>query len=139
MATYEKKGRMTYKDKNGDLYILYPATKKECVDGISEIEDELNALSTSVGETKAQIGSLSDLTTDAKQNIVAAINEMVSKSNGDISEERVSQLIEEYFVENPLPNTPEKGVDYFTEEDKQEMVDAVISSITMYAGEVEDA
>ena len=45
MATYEKKGRMTYKDENGDLYILYPATKKECVEGITEIEDQISQLS----------------------------------------------------------------------------------------------
>lgn len=33
--------------------------------------------------------------------------------------------------------TPEKGVDYYTEQDKQEMVEAVIAALPVYNGEVE--
>lgn len=35
-------------------------------------------------------------------------------------------------------HTPKKGVDYFTEADKQEMVDAVLEALPVYNGEVED-
>ena len=37
MAIFEEKGRMTYKDSNGDLHRLYPVTKKECVEGIEDL------------------------------------------------------------------------------------------------------
>ena len=33
--------------------------------------------------------------------------------------------------------TPEKGVDYFTEADKQELVAAVIAALPVYNGDVE--
>lgn len=36
-------------------------------------------------------------------------------------------------------HTPEKGVDYFTEADKAEMVDAVLAVLPVYNGEVEEA
>ena len=44
-------------------------------------------------------------------------------------------------AEIPIPaiqgKTPEKGVDYFTEADKQELVAAVIAALPVYNGEVE--
>ena len=33
-------------------------------------------------------------------------------------------------------DTPIKGIDYFTEEDKQEMIDSVLASLPIYNGEV---
>ena len=35
--------------------------------------------------------------------------------------------------------TPIKGVDYFTDDDKTEMINAVLASLPVYAGEVADA
>lgn len=44
-------------------------------------------------------------------------------------------------AEIPIPaiqgKTPEKGVDYYTEADKQEFVAAVIDALPVYNGEVE--
>ena len=37
----------------------------------------------------------------------------------------------------PAGYTPEKGVDYYTDADKQEMVQAVIAALPVYNGEVE--
>ena len=36
MATYEEKGQMTYKDEEGNEYLLFPMTKIECVEGLEE-------------------------------------------------------------------------------------------------------
>jgi len=41
MATFENKGRLTYKDTNGDLHRLYPVTQKECIEGMEEIDAHL--------------------------------------------------------------------------------------------------
>ena len=41
MAEFEEKGCMTYKDKDGNLYRLYPETKKECVQGLEDIDAHL--------------------------------------------------------------------------------------------------
>lgn len=38
MATTEHTGLMTYKDENGNLYLLYPITTKDAVEGLDEIE-----------------------------------------------------------------------------------------------------
>lgn len=65
MAIIEQIGRMTYIDANGDQHILYPATKKECVEGFSAIE--------------YFIGDSSKLNTSDKTTLVAAINEVLSK------------------------------------------------------------
>ena len=36
MATYERSPLMTFKDKGGNKYLLYPITKTDCVDGLEE-------------------------------------------------------------------------------------------------------
>lgn len=36
MATYEKKGQMTYVDAAGNEYLLFPKTKPECIPGVAE-------------------------------------------------------------------------------------------------------
>lgn len=41
MSIFEEKGCITYKNKNGDIYRLYPETKKECITGMEEIDDHL--------------------------------------------------------------------------------------------------
>lgn len=61
MAIFEQLGQMTYIDAIGDQHILYPFTKKECVEGLFKIEDS--------------IGNLNELETDNKSNLVEAINE----------------------------------------------------------------
>lgn len=38
MTTYETKGRMTYKDENGDNHIIYPVTKMDCIDDMPDVE-----------------------------------------------------------------------------------------------------
>lgn len=41
MATYEHKGRLTYKDEHGDLHRLYPVTKMECIEDFTTGESVL--------------------------------------------------------------------------------------------------
>lgn len=71
MATYEQLGKMTYIDDIGNQHILYPVTKKECVEGLIDIEDA--------------IGDLEELQTDIKTNLVDAINE-VKTNRGDTTD-----------------------------------------------------
>ena len=47
------------------------------------------------------IGDLDDLTTEAKNTLVAAINEAAGKGGGTVDEETVWQIVEEYLQENP--------------------------------------
>ena len=54
MDTYEHKGRLTYKDENGDLHRLYPVTKAECVEGLVVGESVLYAPQNLTDEQKAQ-------------------------------------------------------------------------------------
>ena len=41
MATYETKGRLTYKDENSDNHIIYPVTKMDCIEDMPDIETEI--------------------------------------------------------------------------------------------------
>ena len=63
------------------------------------------------------VGSRDNLETEDKSTIVAAINEVAARSVTD-------------------GYTPVKGVDYYTEADKTEMVNAVIAALPVYDGEV---
>ena len=66
MATVEKNGLLTYKDKAGNKHLLYPITKSECVYGLDDALNGVNeALSAHVnnknnphGVTPGQIGAL---------------------------------------------------------------------------------
>jgi len=58
MATYENKGRLTYKDENGDLHRLYPVTQRECVEGMEDIDAHLIDKSNPHGVDAEQTGAV---------------------------------------------------------------------------------
>lgn len=51
MPVVEKNGLMKYKDKAGNLYILYPVTNADNIDGLDEMIDEAKKLGTAVAAT----------------------------------------------------------------------------------------
>ena len=51
MPVVEKNGLMKYKDKTGNLYILYPVTNADNVDGLDEVVAEAKKLDTAVAAT----------------------------------------------------------------------------------------
>ena len=54
--------------------------------------------------------------------------------------DEASQSYQEFpAIKGEPGKTPVKGEDYFTEADKQEIVDAVVSALPLYKGEVVDA
>lgn len=53
------------------------------------------------------IGNMDDLTTEAKDSLVAAINEAMTKGGGEIDPEAVQQIVDEYLAQNP----PSDGAD----------------------------
>ena len=53
----------------------------------------------------ALIGDLGSLTTDARENLVAAINEAAQSGSGDIDEDTVREIITNYLKENPIEGT----------------------------------
>jgi hypothetical protein len=89
MAVFEQLGRMTYISANGNQHILYPVTKKECIDGLVDYD--------------YIIGDVIDLETTNKTNIVAAINEIVqnmtNSSGTSIDSQLISQLINDALSE----------------------------------------
>lgn len=60
MTTYEKEGKLTYKDEVGDKHLLYPKTKIHCVDGLETAlashDSHSNNKANPHGVTAAQIG-----------------------------------------------------------------------------------
>ena len=42
MAVIEKSGLLTYKDADGNKTIMYPITKKDCVEGLENLDETLS-------------------------------------------------------------------------------------------------
>lgn len=53
-------------------------------------------------QLQAMIGDLSALDTDAKNNLVAAINEQAAKSGGTVDGDDIAELVEQYLADNPI-------------------------------------
>ena len=82
------------------------------------------------------------------------VKKALAMDSGDtpVDREYIEQIVGEYLAENPAAPgpkgdkgdkgdpgyTPKKGVDYYTSADKAEMVNAVISALPVYNGEVVD-
>ena len=49
----------------------------------------------------SQIGNMNDLTTEAKDSLVAAINEAMDKGGGEVDPEEVWRIVGEYLASNP--------------------------------------
>lgn len=58
MAVLEKNGLLTYKDTAGNKTLLYPITKKECVDGMEDIDAHLENQQNPHGVTAEQAGAI---------------------------------------------------------------------------------
>lgn len=58
-------------------------------------------------QIQSMIGNLDDLETEAKNNLVAAINEAMTKVGGTVDPEAVQKIVDAYLAENP----PAPGAD----------------------------
>lgn len=54
------------------------------------------------GQLQNTVGDVSDLATTAKDNLVAAVNEVLSKVGGDIDPAVIEQAVLDYLAENPV-------------------------------------
>ena len=51
----------------------------------------------------------------------------------EVNPKDIAKAVENYIVKNPV-HVPEKGVDYYTEEDKSDLVNDVLSSLPTWQG-----
>lgn len=58
MNVYDEKGCLTYKDRDGNLYRLFPATKVECVEGMGPIYEHLASTNNPHRATAEQVGAI---------------------------------------------------------------------------------
>ena len=79
MAVYEHKPTMTYVDEIGDEHRIFPNTKKECVEGMEDIDDHLLDTDNPHKVTAAQV-KLTDGTT-----VEAAISTALNTANSAAS------------------------------------------------------
>ena len=59
MATYEQSGILTFKNSSGDLYKMYPVTKKQNISGMDDIDAHIIDTNNPHNVTPDQIGALS--------------------------------------------------------------------------------
>ena len=55
MPTYEHSGVFSYKDDKKNVHLLYPVTKKDNVEGMDEVDQEISDLRSFVGYTDSDI------------------------------------------------------------------------------------
>ena len=55
MPTYENSGVFSYKDEKKNVHLLYPVTKKDNVEGMDEVDQEISDLRSFVGYTDSDI------------------------------------------------------------------------------------
>ena len=58
MSVFEEKGVITYKNKDGDLYCLYPVTKIECVEGMESVGSHIASTQNPHQVDPEQIGAI---------------------------------------------------------------------------------
>ena len=83
---------------------------------------------------------------EMNQSLTPKFGELYAISGG-VDEDTIIEIVQKYMEEHPPASgkdgedghTPIKGVDYYTDADKAEMVTAVIGALPVYAGEVSDA
>lgn len=82
MAVYEHKPTMTYVDEIGDEHRIFPKTKKDCVDGMEDIDEHLLDTNNPHEVTAEQV-KLTDGTTveDAIGTALNTANSAASKAN----------------------------------------------------------
>lgn len=88
MSVSEVSGLMKYKDEDGNVYLMFPVTTKDNVDGIDEIESELAALKQKVNNTPQA---------DYNQNDDTALDYI--KNRPFYEEQSVGYLLEETTLE----------------------------------------
>ena len=76
----------------------------------SELQEAVNQLNSNLQST---VGNLSELNTQEKTSLVAAINEALTKSGGEIAPDDVQRIVEDYLKANP-PGTGTDGKDGIT-------------------------
>ena len=76
----------------------------------SELQEAVNQLNSNLQST---VGNLSELNTQEKTSLVAAINEALAKSGGEIAPDDVQRIVEDYLKANP-PGTGTDGKDGIT-------------------------
>ena len=59
MATYEQSGILTFKNSSGDLYKMYPVTKKQNISGMDDIDAHIIDTNNPHNVTPDQIGAVS--------------------------------------------------------------------------------
>lgn len=59
MATYEQSGILTFKNSSGDLYRMYPVTKKQNISGMDDIDAHIIDTNNPHNVTPDQIGAVS--------------------------------------------------------------------------------
>ena len=83
MAVYEIQAVMSYKDKDGNLYLLYPVTKLDCVDDMEELNQHLQNKNNPHEVTAAQV-MRSNNKTSAEDSMAALETFVQNLENGEL-------------------------------------------------------
>lgn len=82
MSTYEQKGVLTYKDKDGNIHKLYPRTHRDSLSGMEYIDLHIDSLSNPHNVTPKLIGAIpnTSIATLSEVKELLGISEAVESS-----------------------------------------------------------
>ena len=89
MATFENNGVLAYKDENGDKHLLYPVTKKDCVDGMEDVDahlaDQDNPHNVTAEQVKCSDGATVEAAIGAAAQAAASAQAVAGNAASDAS------------------------------------------------------
>ena len=110
MSVSEVSGLMKYKDEDGNVYLMFPVTTKDNVDGIDEIESELAALKNKVDNTPQADYNQND---DTKPDYIKNRPFYEEQSVGYLLEETTLEVADSTaYLMNPLSGNLAIGENY---------------------------
>lgn len=71
---YAELGCLSYKDKDGILYYMYPVTKKECIEGLEGFDQHLLMVDNPHNVTAEQIGAVTPDYMATPDEVLAYLN-----------------------------------------------------------------
>ena len=91
---HEEKGCLSYKDKDGNLYYMYPVTQKDCIEGLEDFDAHLVNVKNPHKVTAEQIGAVT-------AEYIATTDEVLAFLNTTGGAEEDAGTEDEVVEENP--------------------------------------
>lgn len=89
---HEERGCLSYKDKDGNLYYMYPVTQKDCIEGLEDFDAHLLKIDNPHKVTADQIGAITPEHVATVDEVLAFLNPVADTEENPESGEVVEDV-----------------------------------------------